>query len=77
MGTTFTASTSPMTTAKDEKITQAKVTEAWLSLIQYVRDVVPYGQITFKVHQGEPMELIEAKPKVRFDKGWNLPKTNT
>lgn len=53
--------------------TSSKITENWIRLIQYARGVVPYGELTIEIVAGEPLTLISAKRKIRFDKPDTLP----
>lgn len=46
-----------------------EIPQSWLTCIEWVKEVCPEGTITIKVARGCPTELVEAKPKVRFDKG--------
>lgn len=40
----------------------------WLNLFEFVKETCPDGIVSVKFVKGVPTELIEAKPKVRFDK---------
>lgn len=50
-----------------------KVPEAWGRLIAYCGTRLPYGEITLKIVNGIPTELLFAKAAVRFDKPWASP----
>ena len=50
-----------------------KIAEPWRKMMAYVKDVCPDGTITVKIARGIPTELVEANPKVRFDKSGPLP----
>ncbi|MFA5415293.1 MAG: hypothetical protein WC295_07340 [Methanoregula sp.] len=50
-----------------------KTPESWRKLMSYVKDVCPDGTITVKMARGIPTELVEASPKIRFDKSGPLP----
>ena len=56
------------------QLAQVKVTEAWLRFIYLIRRFHPHAEITVKVANGEPVELVgQPKPKIRFDKDDYIP----
>ena len=44
------------------------VSNNWLRLITYCRRVIPHGDISIRIANGEPVDLLSEKRKVRFDK---------
>jgi len=46
-----------------------KIGKQWLNFIQYVQTTYPESDLSVKFAAGAPVELLGAKPKVRFDKG--------
>jgi len=52
---------------------EVRVHQSWINLVQYCRDQIPYGDITIRIVNGQPTELISSNPKVRFDKQSTIP----
>lgn len=46
-----------------------KISKPWMNFILYVQTTYPEADLTVKFAAGAPVELLGAKPKVRFDKG--------
>jgi len=51
-----------------------KVTKNWANFMLFVQREVPFGDIKVKFVNGEPIEPIEWRRKIRFDKVETLPK---
>ena len=47
---------------------EVKLTDSWKRLILYCHHVLPHGEITLRIVNGEPTELLGEKKKIRFDK---------
>jgi len=58
---------------KSYQVNGVLVTEAWLKVITYCQKKVPYGDISLRIQDGKPTELLAAKAAVRFDKPWGSP----
>ena len=49
------------------------ITESWKRLIQYTKNVVPFGEISVQIVNGEPLLLISARRSIRFDRDEGTP----
>jgi len=54
--------------------TNIMISQAWLNLITHCQDSFPYGDMTVRIVNAQPTELIDEKPKIRFDKKATIPK---
>ena len=52
---------------------EVRVHESWINLVQYCRDQIPFGDIKIRIVNGQPTDLLESKPRVRFDKQPSIP----
>ena len=50
-----------------------RITEPWVNLINWCQTNAPYADIEVRLVNGQPTELIQCKPKIRFDKQKSLP----
>lgn len=48
---------------------ELKVSDSWLRFILFCQSEFTEGVISVKIAAGQPTELVEAKRKIRFDKG--------
>jgi len=58
---------------KDEVLVpeiEVRISEAWISFIQWCKTNIPNGQVCFRINNGEPGELNNdyTKLRIRFDK---------
>ena len=44
------------------------VTQAWITLISYCQENLPYGDLFIEVNNGQPGKRVKEVPSVRFDK---------
>lgn len=44
---------------------QAEITQSEKKLIAYIREM-GFGTLEIKVHEGQPMEIVEAKKRIRL-----------
>jgi len=44
------------------------ITDPWKRLVKFVYDDFPEGELKIRIAGGNPIELLEAKRRVRFDK---------
>ena len=51
-----------------EILDNVNITDAWRAFILYAREVVPHGEISIKIANGEPTDYVSSKRKLRFDK---------
>ena len=60
-----------MIETSEEVITQEgfRISKPWLNFIAYVQTTYSDADLTVKFAAGSPVELLGAKPKIRFDKG--------
>ena len=54
---------------------ELRISESWINLIAYCQEKFPYGDITIRIASAQPTELLDEKPKVRFDKRYTIPGT--
>jgi len=52
---------------------EVRVHESWINLVQYCRDQMPFGDIKIRIVNGQPTQLLEQKPSIRFDKQGTIP----
>ncbi len=45
-----------------------RVSMSWLNLITFCQGSLPYGDISVKIVNGQPTELLDKKEKIRFDR---------
>ncbi len=45
-----------------------RVSKAWLNFIVYCQSTFPHGEISIKIVNGQPTEMIDKKEKIRFDR---------
>jgi len=53
--------------------TKVSVSESWIRLILFVQRTLPHGELTVRIVNGEPTELVASKRRVRFDKPDTIP----
>jgi hypothetical protein len=53
---------------QDTTLMDAVISKNWARVIHYCKTKLPHGEITFQVVNGEPVDLISSKEKIRFDK---------
>ena len=60
---------------EETDIIEMKVSRSWIELITFCRTEVPYGQVCFKVANGEPGKLVTkyTERDIRFDKRASIP----
>ncbi len=44
------------------------VSQAWVNLIQYSQENLPYGDLYIEINNGQPGKRIKEIPSIRFDK---------
>lgn len=44
------------------------ITQAWVALIAYCQDIMPYGDLFIEVNNAQPGKKVKEVPSVRFDK---------
>jgi len=44
------------------------VSNSWKRFIFFCQNEIPYGDVSVRIVNGEPTDLLECNPKVRFDK---------
>jgi len=59
------------------KTEDVKTTPAWKELIKFCADSFPHGELKIKIVNSQPMELLEMKRRIRFDKQATVPKKLT
>ena len=52
---------------------EIRVTESWIRLIRYCQVQFPFGDLTIRIANSQPTELLDKKPKVRFDREPTIP----
>lgn len=58
---------------KTEEITylvpevDATVSQAWVNLIQYCQENLPYGDLYIEINNGQPGKKVKEIPSIRFD----------
>ena len=50
-----------------------KISLAWVNLVHYCQTRIPFGDIRVRIVNANPTELLEEKPKIRFDKEPTIP----
>lgn len=65
---------------KNEKIEEKElpeievnVSKSWIRLIRFCQTSFPFGDLTIRIVNAQPTELVEKKPKIRFDKEASIP----
>ena len=58
-----------------EAPTDITVTEAWINFMRFCYQEFPHGEITIKIVNSQPMDVINYKPKINFGKKQTIPKT--
>ena len=53
---------------------EIRIHESWINLVRYCQDKFPYGDITIRIVDAQPTDLLDQKPKMRFDKPATIPK---
>lgn len=53
-----------------------RVSKAWINLVHYCQTKFPYGDLTIRLVNAQPTELLDKKPKIRFDKELTIPVTS-
>ena len=52
---------------------EIRIHESWINLVRYCQDKFPYGDLTIRIVNAQPTDLLDQKPKVRFDKTPTIP----
>ena len=50
------------------------ITKAWINLIAYCQENLPYGDLFVEINSGQPGKRVKEVPSVRFDKPVSQPK---
>ena len=53
---------------------EIRVHESWINLVRWCQEQMPFGDIKVRIVNGQPTELLEKIPRVRFDKQTTIPK---
>ena len=53
---------------------EIRVPESWIRLVRYCQTEFPNGDLKIRVVNSQPTEMLESKPRVRFDKEMVIPK---
>ena len=53
---------------------EIRIPESWINLIVYCQDKFPYGDLTIRIVDAQPADLLDQRPKIRFDKPATIPK---
>ena len=61
----------------DDILNAVVITKSWRRFIFYCLTVIPHGEVTVKIVNAQPTNLISANPLVRFDKDDPLPQKPT
>jgi len=54
-----------------------KISQTWANFMLFVQREVPFGDIKIRIVNGEPVEPLEWRRKIRFDKVETLPQYST
>ena len=52
---------------------EIRIPESWINVVRYCQEQIPFGDIKIRIVNGAPTELLESKPKIRFDQELTLP----
>ena len=52
---------------------EIRVSPAWIRLIRYCQVELPHGDLKIRIVNAQPTDLLEVKPKVRFDREMSIP----
>ena len=52
---------------------EVRIHESWINLVRYCQEQIPFGDIKIRIVNGQPTELLESRPRVRFDKLPSIP----
>ena len=52
---------------------EIRITPAWIRFIRFCQVSFPHGDVTIRVVNAQPTDLLEKKPKIRFDKETTIP----
>ena len=52
---------------------EIRIHESWINLVRYCQEQIPFGDIKIRIVNGQPTQLLEQKPTVRFDKRPTIP----
>ena len=52
---------------------EIRIHESWINLVRYCQEQIPFGDIKIRIVNGQPTELLESRPRVRFDKAPSIP----
>ena len=52
---------------------EIRIPESWINVVRYCQEQIPFGDIKIRIVNGAPTELLESKPKIRFDQELSIP----
>jgi len=52
---------------------EIRISESWINFIAYCQEKFPHGDITIRIVNAQPTDLLDQKPRVRFDKPSTIP----
>jgi hypothetical protein len=52
---------------------EVSVSKSWIRLIRWTQVNMPFGELTIRIVNAGPTDLISHKAKVRFDKEQSIP----
>ncbi len=52
---------------------EIRISQSWINLISYCQEKFPYGDLTVRIVNAQPTDLLESRPRVRFDKVSTIP----
>ena len=58
-----------------ETPTDITMTEAWLNFMRFCYEEFPHGEITIKIVNSQPMDVLSYKAKINFGKKQTIPKS--
>ena len=47
---------------------EIRIPESWINVVRYCQEELPFGDIKIRIVNGAPTELVESRPRIRFDR---------
>ena len=52
---------------------EIRISQSWVRLVRFCQAEFPNGDLKVRIVNGQPTELLEQKPRIRFDKEVTIP----